>query len=365
MTPSSLVRPPAPLLAVVGGPTGAGKSTLVNSLVRAPVSPVGVLRPTTRQPVLICNPADSASVHRHGLRPIAAPLLPAGISIIDAPDIDSIEEANRALADELFDDADLWLFVTTATRYADAAAWRHLRAARERQVALAVVLDRVPVDSASDIIDHLRELLGEPEPPLFVVPESILDRQGMLPEQVVAPLRAWLAAVVAGPPVQEEVAPPAREEAEPAAWNAFRPAPSEADPAAQSEAEPAAQDEAEPAAEAERPGQDEAALATQGNADQPEAVEPRAENEAEPSASAEATSGDDVAAETIDPVEATAEPTVADGDDEAAESVEGRTGLDAETAVGETMQGKSRPTPQPVGAGRPSEGPPTDPGGQA
>src|SRR5918995_2179101 len=48
----------APLLMVVGGSTGAGKSTLVNSLVGARVSTAGVLRPTTRSPVLACNPAD-------------------------------------------------------------------------------------------------------------------------------------------------------------------------------------------------------------------------------------------------------------------------------------------------------------------
>jgi hypothetical protein len=48
----------APLLMVVGGSTGAGKSTLVNSLVRETVSRAGVLRPTTRAPVLVCNPAD-------------------------------------------------------------------------------------------------------------------------------------------------------------------------------------------------------------------------------------------------------------------------------------------------------------------
>src|SRR3712207_7304862 len=40
----------APLLMVVGGSTGAGRSTLVNSLVGAPVSASGVLRPTTRAP---------------------------------------------------------------------------------------------------------------------------------------------------------------------------------------------------------------------------------------------------------------------------------------------------------------------------
>ena len=38
----------APVLMVVGGSTGAGKSTLVNSLVGAVVSAAGVLRPTTR-----------------------------------------------------------------------------------------------------------------------------------------------------------------------------------------------------------------------------------------------------------------------------------------------------------------------------
>src|SRR5215218_10272080 len=53
-----LERMEAPLLMVVGGSTGAGKSTLVNSLVGEDVSPAGVLRPTTRAPVLVCHPDD-------------------------------------------------------------------------------------------------------------------------------------------------------------------------------------------------------------------------------------------------------------------------------------------------------------------
>ncbi|MGW0899238.1 dynamin family protein, partial [Streptomyces goshikiensis] len=53
-----LKAPEAPLLAVVGGSTGAGKSTLVNSLVGRQVSEAGVLRPTTRTPVLVCHPDD-------------------------------------------------------------------------------------------------------------------------------------------------------------------------------------------------------------------------------------------------------------------------------------------------------------------
>ena len=48
----------APALIVVGGSTGAGKSTLLNSLVGSVVSPAGVLRPTTRAPVLAFHPDD-------------------------------------------------------------------------------------------------------------------------------------------------------------------------------------------------------------------------------------------------------------------------------------------------------------------
>ena len=48
----------APLLVGVGGSTGAGKSTITNSLVGSPVTETGLLRPTTRTPVLVCHPDD-------------------------------------------------------------------------------------------------------------------------------------------------------------------------------------------------------------------------------------------------------------------------------------------------------------------
>ena len=55
-----LRRLDAPLLAVVGGSTGAGKSTLVNSIARREVTRSGVLRPTTRSPVLVAPPVRLA-----------------------------------------------------------------------------------------------------------------------------------------------------------------------------------------------------------------------------------------------------------------------------------------------------------------
>src|SRR5665647_3049147 len=54
-----LQRIEAPLLAVVGGSTGAGKSTLVNSLIGRVVTKPGVIRPTTRSPVLVYHPDDA------------------------------------------------------------------------------------------------------------------------------------------------------------------------------------------------------------------------------------------------------------------------------------------------------------------
>jgi len=210
----------APLLVVIGGSTGAGKSTLVNALVGHPVSQAGVLRPTTRSPVLVFSPDDAGwftgdrilpSLARttgpevagqqpgKSLRLVAAPSLTPGLALLDAPDVDSFVEANRELAVQLLAAADLWLFVTTAARYADAVPWDLLRVARERATALAVVLDRVPPEALGEVEGHLRQLLdreGLADAPLLVVPEAALS-DGRLPDQAVAPVRDWIGALAA------------------------------------------------------------------------------------------------------------------------------------------------------------------------
>ncbi len=215
----------APLLVVVGGSTGAGKSTLVNSMVRAPVSPAGVLRPTTRAPVLVCNPADApwfssrellpglirtstTTEDPHTLRIVSAAALEPGLALLDAPDIDSVVDANRALAVQLFAAADLWLFVTTAARYADAVPWDLLRDARGRGTAIALVLDRVPEGAAEAITAHLTTMLAAQElaeAPLFVLPETRLDGQGLLAEQIIGALRDWLTQLARSAAARAEV----------------------------------------------------------------------------------------------------------------------------------------------------------------
>jgi predicted GTPase len=202
----------APLLTVVGGSTGAGKSTLVNSLVGRRVTEPGVLRPTTRSPVLVHHPDDAgwfgqerllpdlervtrSTVDPGALQIVASDTVPAGLAILDAPDVDSVEERNRTLAAQLLAAADLWLFVTSAARYADQVPWDYLRQAADRSTAVAIVLDRTPADAVQTVSTHLARMLasrGLKDSPLFVVTEGPVSDEGLLPPDAVADIRGWL-----------------------------------------------------------------------------------------------------------------------------------------------------------------------------
>src|SRR5438067_7354243 len=128
----------------------------------------GIRRPTTNSPVLACHPDDIgwfaenvflptvprvrqqglARSGRDGLLVLAASEgMPKGVALLDTPDIDSVVEAHRQFAHQFLDASDLWLFMTTATRYADAAVWGLLADARDRRAALALVLSRIPASA--------------------------------------------------------------------------------------------------------------------------------------------------------------------------------------------------------------------------
>ncbi|MDI9884560.1 dynamin family protein [Streptomyces sp. HNM0645] len=231
-----LKDPDAPLLAVVGGSTGAGKSTLVNSLVGRRVTEAGVLRPTTRTPVLVCHPDDrhwfagmrvlpnftrvwlpqqdeteqspgpvrgrtktKAKPEERALRIETAASLPPGLALLDAPDIDSLVVENRIMASELICAADVWVMVTTASRYADAVPWHLLRTAKEYDAMLVTVLDRVPHQVINEVSRQYAALLtkaGLGHVPRFTIPElpeSAGGGRGLLPDTAVAALRDWLA----------------------------------------------------------------------------------------------------------------------------------------------------------------------------
>ena len=234
-----LREPEAPLLAVVGGSTGAGKSTLVNSLVGRRVSEAGVLRPTTRTPVLVCHPEDHhwfsgmrvlpdltrvwvpqqdstddlllpGENPARVLRVETAETLPPGLALLDAPDIDSLVSDNRILAAELINAADIWVMVTTAARYADAVPWHMLRTAKELDVTLVTVLDRVPHQVVNEVSRQYGALLtkaGLGEVPRFTVPELPESAWGggLLPASAVAQLRTWLIHQAQDPAARQHV----------------------------------------------------------------------------------------------------------------------------------------------------------------
>ena len=204
----------APLLAVIGGSTGSGKSTLVNAVLRERVSNPGVIRPTTRQPVLVANPADAdwfnspqvlpglARSHGAGdeqsttLRIVPTGSIPEGLALLDAPDFDSIDDRNRALASQLLAAADLWVFVTTPARYADQLVWNFLHDAASRGIEVLVVLNRLDESSAETVPDDLRRMMDEAGlhgARVFTVPfVPGLGGEEFLQDTLVAELRSYL-----------------------------------------------------------------------------------------------------------------------------------------------------------------------------
>jgi energy-coupling factor transporter ATP-binding protein EcfA2 len=206
----------APLLVALVGSTGAGKSTLVNSIVGQRVSQTGIRRPTTNSPVLACHPDEIdwfaenvflptlprvrqqglAMPGRDGLLVLAASEgMPKGVALLDTPDIDSVVQAHHEFAHQFLDASDLWLFVTTGSRYADAPVWELLRYAKERDAALGIVLSRVQPRSRAELTRHFTAMLeanGMGGVDRFLIPETVIT-EGMLPPAVYGPIREWLA----------------------------------------------------------------------------------------------------------------------------------------------------------------------------
>ena len=228
-----------PLTIVVGGSTGAGKSTLVNTLLGEPLTQSGAIRPTTRHPVLLHRAEDEEALSperflptlprtrtsgmnagvqalpgldpkiARALIPITTSALPQGIALIDAPDIDSVSEENRTLAKELLSAADLWLFVTTANRYADAVPWELLHQAAARSIAIVVVLNRVPEGDEEAIENDLRRMLDEAgihAVLIHTVTEQPRDESGMLAPVSLAPLTLWIRELGADAPARAAIA---------------------------------------------------------------------------------------------------------------------------------------------------------------
>ena len=160
-----------PLLVVMlMGGTGVGKSTLLNALAGAPIAQASYTRPTTRDPVVYYHQSvrsdrlDPALRHcrlvQHDRESLAQKI------IVDTPDLDSNDLANREKLIALLPVADIVLYVGSQEKYHDKLGWELFKEQRKRR-AFAFVLnkwDRCLQAGASGLRpddDLLRDLRAE------------------------------------------------------------------------------------------------------------------------------------------------------------------------------------------------------------
>jgi len=175
-TPAELFADDAlrPLVVAFFGGTGVGKSSLLNRLAGQSVARTGVERPTSREITVYLHadarlaklpaplPVEQVRVVRHSNDAAR------GVMWVDAPDIDSVEAANRELALHWLPHVDLLVYVVSPERYRDDVGWRVLRERGGRH-GWMFVMNRWDEGDASQRTDFLRLLneAGFAEPMLF------------------------------------------------------------------------------------------------------------------------------------------------------------------------------------------------------
>ena len=138
------VERPVLVVMLMGG-TGVGKSTLMNALAGAPVAQASFTRPTTRDPVVYLH----NTLKQDRLDPVLRlcrfaqhdrdPLMHK--IIVDTPDVDSNDLANREKLLQLLPVADVVLFVGSQEKYHDQLVWDLFKQQRQRR-AFAFVLNK-------------------------------------------------------------------------------------------------------------------------------------------------------------------------------------------------------------------------------
>jgi hypothetical protein len=135
-----------PLLVIVlMGGTGVGKSTLLNALAGGNIAAASYTRPTTRDPVVYYHESVKpdrlpAELRHCRLVPHDRPALEHKV-IVDTPDLDSNEPANRERLKHVLPVADIVLYVGSQEKYHDQIGWQLFLEQRRRR-AFAFVLNK-------------------------------------------------------------------------------------------------------------------------------------------------------------------------------------------------------------------------------
>ena len=133
------------LIVVLMGGTGVGKSTLLNALAGGAIAKASFTRPTTTDPVVyyhesIQNSRLDPALRLSKLVAHSRPTLEQ-IILVDTPDIDSNDLANRDKLMEIIPVADIVLYVGSQEKYHDQLGWDLFLHQRRRR-AFAFVLNK-------------------------------------------------------------------------------------------------------------------------------------------------------------------------------------------------------------------------------
>jgi energy-coupling factor transporter ATP-binding protein EcfA2 len=187
---------------VFAGPTGSGKSTLINSLIGLELSQTGVLRPTTTRALALVAPGrmrDFATIGGVVCDVItgSAPLLET-MCLVDTPDIDSTATDHRTMAETLIDNADAVVFVTSVLRYSDEVPWEVLHRALDRGIEVIHVLNRVGASSPGAVVNFQSRLrsAGLDDRVLVVAEHHRGDSSQPVPSVAVRSLRRRLLSLI-------------------------------------------------------------------------------------------------------------------------------------------------------------------------
>ena len=138
------VEKPQLVVMLMGG-TGVGKSTLLNALAGGPIAQASITRPTTRDPVVYFHHSIRPDRLDPGLRlcRLAQHDRESLIQkvIVDTPDLDSNDLANREKLIALLPIADIVLYVGSQEKYHDRLGWDLFKEQRRRR-AFAFVLNK-------------------------------------------------------------------------------------------------------------------------------------------------------------------------------------------------------------------------------
>ncbi|MCA0216898.1 MAG: 50S ribosome-binding GTPase [Actinobacteria bacterium] len=172
LTHSGERRQRSPEHTVVGifGATGSGKSSLVNALVGADVARTHVRRPTTSEAHAVVWDPDGAvdlldwlQVRERTVRDGPIDPRAAKLVLLDLPDFDSVERANREIAERLAAQVDALVWVVDPQKYADEVLHAQFIAPHAKHSAVTLIvlnqIDLLPAADVPHVVDSLRGIV--------------------------------------------------------------------------------------------------------------------------------------------------------------------------------------------------------------